>query len=291
MGFVRGAIVFVLGFLLLISFLAMNLFLTLTLSLSYENVQPQLGSVVRNSLDKLNISDRIDKSYPEMVTYCKNNSDYIFNDQQTDLTFIIPCSAVTEGKDKVIDEAINSILEEAYYKDYECSFFQCFNQKDPSFLVSKFAQDYWRSKFYSVLFISLILIGLLFFFISKKLSTFTTTGVLLIISALPFAKSNIISSFLNSFFSAFIGTISDQPMINSLIKVIFSIFLSQSYRIFIIIFSLGVVITGIGYGLKLWKFEEKFFSSKDNGNNLEKIKEEIKEKVKEELTGKSKKKK
>jgi len=263
MGLLRGSVVFVAGALLLATFVAMNLFLTLTLSLDYNLVQPQVSTVVKNVSQELNFSRIIDEGYSSMVDYCQNNSDFVFSDKESGMTFVVSCSSVAQGKDQVINEAVNSFLKDSYYKEYSCSFWSCFKQENPTFLVSKFAHDYWRSKFYSTFIIILILVLIIFLFSDSKLNIFTTPGILLIISALPFTKSDIIASFLNSFVSAFVGTFSDQPITNSLMLKIFTIFLSQSYNIFLIMISIGVVLTGVGFGLKIWKFEEKFFSKKE----------------------------
>lgn len=287
MGLIKGGIAIVTGTVLLLSLILLNLFLVLTLSLSYTNVQPHLKSVINDSLDKLNINSNIEKGYFAMTVYCQNNSEYVFKDEQTNLVFVIPCSTVIEGKEKVIDFAVDSILDQSYYKNYQCSFFSCFQQKDPSFLISKFAQDYWRTKFYSVLIFSFILLIILFLFIDKKLNIFTTTGILVILSSIPFIKTNLISSFLNSFFLLFIGNDSNNPIINSLMKIIFSIFLSKSSFVFKIIFSIGLFLLITGIILKLFNFEKRFFSK----NESEKIKEEITEKIKEEIIKKPKNKK
>ena len=48
MGLIRGGLLFIVVVLLFLSFLVGNIFLTLNLSLDYNNVQPELTSVIRN---------------------------------------------------------------------------------------------------------------------------------------------------------------------------------------------------------------------------------------------------
>ena len=48
MGFIRGGLGFFASILLLISFLVMNLFLNLDLSLAYDNVKPEISSAIKD---------------------------------------------------------------------------------------------------------------------------------------------------------------------------------------------------------------------------------------------------
>ena len=106
------------------------------------------------------------------------------------------------------------------------------------FLISAKAKDYWGSKFYSLLFISLVLITLLFFLVEQKFNLPVLVGILLSISSLPFMKLN----WLLSFFP------------DKLFLQFFTIFFSKSYDVFLMTFFFGIIIFGLGLILKFFKF-------------------------------------
>ena len=115
--------VFFVGILLLISFLVMNVFLTLSLSLEYDNVKPKISSVVKDLAEnEINLTDEIEENFVFAEIYCQNNTEFIFS--QGEYVFEIPCTIVDEGPESVIDYGINQIIDEVYYKEYDCGFFE-----------------------------------------------------------------------------------------------------------------------------------------------------------------------
>jgi glucan phosphoethanolaminetransferase (alkaline phosphatase superfamily) len=96
--------------------------------------------------------------------------------------------------------------------------------------------NYFKSKFYISLLVSAILIALIFFLVEFKRNTLILTGSLLAVSGLLFAKLSIFASF-----------ISDENLLS-----ILSIIFTQAYKIFLITFILGIVLIGVGIGLKIW---------------------------------------
>ncbi|MAH03806.1 hypothetical protein CMI39_03405 [Candidatus Pacearchaeota archaeon] len=264
MGFFKGSFLFIASVLLLISFLLGNIFLTLNMSLNYETLQSEFTPVVKDVAEKeFSISSVIvDEQFFLMELYCQNNSEFVFS--ESGYTFVIPCDVVAKGSDAVIEEGINSLVNDIYYQDYDCNFWNCLDKSEvPYFLVSEKAKDYWKGKFYLSLLISIVLIIIIFFLVEQKYNVLTLTGCLLVISSLPLIKLEKLLSFINYKYVA-----------DFLI-----VFFSKSYSVFLISFILGIIILGIGIGLKFYMPNsiKKKFSRK-----------EVKKIVKEEISKKKK---
>ena len=281
MGIIRGGLSVVIGVLLFISFLAGNIFLTLNSSLEYETIRPELISVVKDIAEKdMDLTNVMGDQFETMMLYCQNNSEFILS--QEGHTFIIPCETISKGPESVIEKGINDLIEEIYYKDYDCDFFlDCSKQSTyPFFLVSKKAKDYWMEKFYISLIVAIILIIAMLIIMEHRLNLPITVGSILIVSSLPFMKLTSILSLFDTQFLQFI-----------------IIFFSKSYDVFWISFTGGLIILIIGLILKLFKAGFKingFFSwieRKRKEKNLSKdkkgeviSKEHIKEIVKQEIS-------
>ena len=248
MGFFRGGLLFTVSVLLFFSLLFLNLFLTLSTSLEYENVQKEVSPIVQELADgnsglfegfgagDFNLNQVTDGAREVMQKYCQNNTEYIFVFESN--TISIPCSSLEEGKGAIVNEAVRDIVEDAYYKEYDCSFWSCLvKEKIPLFLVSQKAKDYWKEKFYFSLIASLILISLIFFLVEKKLNWLILVGSILVLSSLPLLKIKGIISFLI-------------PEKFEALSLFLNIFFSKSYMVFWISFISGLVILGIGLGLK-----------------------------------------
>ncbi len=263
MGFIRGGLFVIASVLLALFFLFGNAFLTLGLSLDYDNVQPELVSVVKDlTEDNLNLEQEIEEKFESMELHCENNSEFVFS-YESGQTFVIPCDIISEGLDAVVEYGINSFVEEIYYKDYDCDFWDCLGKEEvPFFLVSEKARDYWNNKFCFLLIVSVILIALMFFLVEQKSHLFFVVGSLLAISALPFMKINWALSFLDTSFLQF-----------------FTIFFVKAYVVFLISFSLGIILLMIGFvlkllevGFKISRFFERFKKKTDEKKFSEKSK-------------------
>lgn len=276
MGFIRGGLLVIVSVLLFFSFLAGNLFLTLTLSLDYDSVQPEIASIVEElSEQEMNLGQIVNEEYPFMEEYCQNNSEYVFSEQG--YTFAIPCSVVSQGSDAIFDYGLNTMVEDVYYKEYDCDFWDCIKETGtPFFLISEKAKDYWKQNFYFSLIVSMILIALAFILIEKRTSLPIIVGVMLMISGLPFLMINWIS--LNLIPSSMFGEYFIE---------LFSIFFTKSHTMFLISFILGLIILGVGILLKFFWIGFKIsniFSREKKGVS----KKEVKNIVKEEISKKKK---
>lgn len=236
MGLLRGGITFFLGIVLLITLILGNLFLTINLSLSYENVKEKIVPFIENeSQEGIGLNLKIEKEYSIASSGCQTNSDYSFS--YGGHNFDIPCDIVKKGSNATLDYGVSQIVYQVYYQDYSCGFFECLKKGQYFSMVSKQSKDYWKGKFILFLFISLAITGIMFFFVENKISLLEITGFLLIISSLPFMKISNLLSFLDS----------------SILKFIPLLF-SESYKVFLITFILGVLLVLANFAIRFFSF-------------------------------------
>ena len=257
MGFFRGGLLVILSILLLFSLLVGNLFLTLTLSLKYENVQPELVSAVENmAVGEFNLTEQLGENYEVMQEYCENNSEYVFSYEGQ--TFAISCDTILQGPEALISQGTGDAVEEIYYQEYDCGFWDCL-EENPLFLISEKARDYWKSKFYLALIVSIVLISLAFFLVEHKQNFPIIVGGLLIVSALPFMKLRVFFSFLDETYLQFL-----------------TIFISKADIVFLGGIILGFVLLGAGIVLHFVNLGDFIAEKIDKGRG--KKKEKTKEK-------------
>src|SRR3989344_1165995 len=284
MGLIRGGLLVIASVLLFLLFLAGNLFFAFNLSLDYNNVQTELKPIITDIVEKNNLRQNINQEFWVMESYCQNNSEYVFSNENSgdfNYVFSIPCDVVSQGPESVIDYGINSLIEKSYYKDYNCNFWDCFKQKDPLFLFSKQAQDYWNSKFYLILSLSIVLIILIFLLAEKKSNFPVIIGSLLVLSSMLLKLS---SAF---FLKLALSTLSFFTEFDSSFDM-FNFVLVQLNSVILITFIIGIIILAIGIILKLFKVGFKISNifykiQKEDEGSKEISKEEVKEIVKKEV--------
>ena len=142
MGVIKGGLFIVAGILLFILLLLSNLFLTLNWSLDYETIKPELNNVIQDiAEEKIDLRGEVERVLPLMNVYCQNNQEYVF--AQEGYTVVIPCEVVSQGSDVIIEHSISYLVDEVYYEEYDCGFWDCFGKTgSPFFLVSAKAKDY-----------------------------------------------------------------------------------------------------------------------------------------------------
>lgn len=245
MGIFRGGSVVILCFLLLISFILVDSFLILGLSLRYNNVESGISLIVQNISSSnsilppeitgnFNITKASLDVASKIATYCQNVTEYNFTYQGYNLT--IPCNEnFTANPQQIINKSMNDLTYQIYYANYNCGFFDCFsNTKFPFFLVSEKAMNYWMNKFYIMLGISLILILLLFLFLKQKLNTIIITGALLTITAFPILKLKDLVDFFAGNYSSLIN-----------------LFLSSTGTVFTLSLIIGIFLIALGIALRI----------------------------------------
>lgn len=248
MSFIRGGLLVTVSVVLFLLFFLGNIFLTLSFSLGYDNVHLEFVSVTQDIVDEIDLPGVVEEKLASMESHCQNNSEFVFSEGGN--TFVIPCDVISQGSDAIIASGVESIVKDAYYEDYDCGFWDCFEKTgSPSFLVSEKARTYWNTKFYISLLIAVVLVVLMFFLIEKKTSLPFVVGSLLVVSSLPFMKLDSLIGILINPTLAMAG-FSDMP---SNLFSIFSVFFSKAHSVFLIMFIIGAAILLGGVILKLFK--------------------------------------
>jgi hypothetical protein len=251
MGVIRNILLVFLSVLLFLTFFCSILFLVVSSSLNYNNVENQSVSIVHNLLEQqFNITSLVAKNYPFIQMYCQNHESYVFSAEN--YTFNIPCSISLQGQEAIITEGVKEVINQIYYKDYNCKFFACFKQeKIPVFLISELSHNSFFNFFLLSLGVSLIFLALAFLLIEKKTSLPILAGAILIISALPFRK-----------IGTLVNLLSDKISFQFL-----KIFFSESGRISLIFLIIGGALILLGILLKIFKVG---FSISSGVSNLKK---------------------
>ena len=281
MGFLRGALVTVIGVALLVSLFILNATLTLTWSLEYETLKPTLQDVAGDvALEQFGLEEYVDDATLLMQEYCQNETEFVFN--QEGMTFVIPCETINQGSDAIVDYAMDKLVEEVYYTEYNCEFWECVKKTDNFLvLISEKAYEYWRSKFLIFFLISIALFLLMFIVANRKSNAFILAGLVTIVSSLPFIKLTWIARFLPAS-----------------LREIFLSFFTRSHNVFIIMMAVGLFLLGLGivfhflkWGLQISKLFNKHAEEQDDldKEDVKKIvkkeiaKDKIKESVKKEI--------
>ena len=100
MGLIRGGLLVIASVLLFLLFLAGNLFFAFNLSLDYNNVQTELKPIITDIVEKNNLRQNINQEFWVMESYCQNNSEYVFSNENSgdfNYVFSIPCDVVSQG--------------------------------------------------------------------------------------------------------------------------------------------------------------------------------------------------
>ena len=259
MGFIKGGLLIILSvFLFIILFLG-NVFFVLSLSLGYENVQKELGPVLKNlTEDKFNIIERdfnltkeMERAFEFMREHCRNETAYVF--ARGGYTFVLPCDLleeIDENSQSLVDQGMENIVEQIYYDDYDCKFWDCFEKTGlPLFLVSEKAKNYWQDKFYFTLIAFAVIVVLIFFLVEHKQNTPIVVGSVLVLSSLPLLKlEKVIGSIIGNSYFTFFG-----------------VFFNKIGTVFWIVFFSGLIIIGAGIALRFLRRDltKKKISKKD----------------------------
>lgn len=250
MGFIKGGLFVIVAVLLFAAFIAGSLFLTFGLSLNYDAVSPKLTEVAGGLAGQIGLQEIVEEMLPAMQIYCgQGNAEYVFSEQG--YTFSVPCESVPLGADAVIGELISSFVDDTYYREYDCDFFECLSNGSFSFLISEDAHDYWFSKFYLMIGVVLLLGALMFLLAEKKSNMFVVAGALLIVASIVAVKMDyvvglIVKTILNN--SSVAGLVD-----TSSVTELMSLFFAKSYTVFLIFFIIGIVTLLFGIVLKFFQ--------------------------------------
>ena len=131
MGFIRTALVTIITILLFISLFSAASFLTISMSLNYDVIKPEVHNIVNEII--LNQTEQIDSELAEMQLYCQNNT--VFTRDVEEYIIELPCEIINQGSDAIITYVVDDLVEKNYYKEYDCDFRDCFSQEENLFFI------------------------------------------------------------------------------------------------------------------------------------------------------------
>jgi len=246
MGLIRGGLIFTISSLLLISLFLGNLFLTFSLSLSYNDLKSELAEGLAEVVEeKTQVTKIIEDNFETIETYCENESEFALDHGKG--VIIVPCGSVNEGPEAVADDIVSDIVEESLNETFGMSDNGDLLSNIGSLFFSENSSDKWRNLFYLSLIASLALAVVIFFLTEVKINFPISLGFLIIISSLPFVVIN----FLLNFF--------DSSLLNPV-----SVLFSESYTVFFIMFAIGILALVFGFGFKFFKMGYHFSSKLSN---------------------------
>lgn len=260
MGVIRGGLLVIVSMLFFVTLLIVNSLFVVSISLKYENVQDELVQIVKEVIGKqINLEEIVEGKLSFIQENCKNNPDFVFN--QNGFVVDIPCDVVKEGVNAIIEESVQDLAKQIYYKKYDCNFWDCAGESEvPFFLISEKSYTYWTNKLYLALGISVFLFLLIFLFTEKKSNSFIISGSLVILSSLFLIELRNILDF----------------FIDKNLFVFFEVFFTQASLIFwriltvgIILFVSGIVMKFFGIGSKISEFFSKL-QKKETGKKISK---------------------
>ncbi|HOH04424.1 MAG TPA: hypothetical protein PK032_03035 [Candidatus Pacearchaeota archaeon] len=267
MSFIRGAVITLFGIVLTICILLMNVSITFASSLDYDDLKPALDNSANGVIDS--IVDFEEVFGEELNNYCNIDSQYIFN--YGNESFAIPCEVIEEGEDSIAIYIQNNFIEQIYYADYNCKFWECVKESEvPFVLISDKARVYWAGKAILLAIMSLVLFGLIFLVAENRPSKFISFGILLALCSLPFKNMNWISK-----------------IVPAQVAPLFSLFSQKAHTVFVIMLIISIILALIGivaliFGWKM-KFKEENLENKKSASLNQISREEIREMIREEL--------
>lgn len=267
MSFIRGAVITLFGLVLTICILLMNVSITFASSLDYDDLKPALDNSANGVIDS--IVDFEEVFGEELNNYCNIDSQYIFN--YGNESFAIPCEVIEEGEDSIATYIQNNFIEQIYYADYDCKFWECVKESEvPFVLISDKARVYWAGKAILLAIMSLVLFGLIFLVAENRPSKFISFGILLALCSLPFKNMNWISK-----------------IVPAQVAPLFSLFSQKAHTVFVIMLIISIILALIGivaliFGWKM-KFKEENLENKKSASLNQISREEIREMIREEL--------
>jgi len=245
MGFIRGGTLVIVSVLFFIALLVGGVLLTLGNSLEYENIQQGLVPVVMDLEVLEGLTESVNENYESLVVKCQNSSEVSFEDYIN-----LSCDKVSEGPEAISKGIIDDAINEIYYTEYNCGFFDCESQDGlPLFVVSEHSKKYFGGLFFKSLLAIVVLLVLLLLLTEKKSNGVVISGILLIVASLPFAKLEwIVSLFARQDYWKFLGflfTSSSGVCIKLLV-------------LGLILLVVGIILKFFAIGFKIQGFFEKF---------------------------------
>ncbi|MBU2616700.1 MAG: hypothetical protein KKB79_01825 [Nanoarchaeota archaeon] len=272
MGFFRGGTLAIVCLLLFLSILSLLTFSTLKSSSSYENINEEMYNKILNIPENptkeqiddnpfieegIKIRNKANQTIPLINEHCKIAQNYTLIYEEN--TLVIQCSEIIT-EEILAEEITSTFIENAYYKDYGCSFWKCLISGEMSYyLTSNQAKDYWSGKFNFVLISTLVLVGIAFILVEQRINWPIIVGSTTILASVALFKiQGVVHKIISS--KNIKGT-------SHITEIIFS----KATNTFTFAITLGIVVIGVGIYLRFFHSDliEKKFSKEDVRNIIQ----------------------
>lgn len=294
MGVIRGFVIIIISILLFLAVLVAGIFSTLSLSLTYDNVQQRVYPIVSNIVETQIGTEVITEQFmPYATAYCQKNGNTEIVQEIEGYTIAFPCSVVQEGYNSVFNYSVNYLVSDFYYKEYNCTFKECFAEsKVPLFLVSNYARQFWRSLFFKFFIVALVLACLTFLIVEKISNAPILAGSITIIASLIVLSLEKIGTIIANAILSPLSVALSSENIKDILSQVVAIFFSESSSVFLWMFVLGLILIALGIVFKItgigFSIGKKIEDLKSKISNQENVsKSEVREIVKEEISKKN----
>jgi hypothetical protein len=243
MGFLRGAGVTILSILLFFVLLLGGLFASLTFSLKYENVQPKVYIIINQFVENQIGEEQIKDDFLFSAnTYCQTNDEWV--QDFGGYVIVFPCSVIQGGYNNTLDYGINYVINDLYYKEYNCTFLDCFKESDlPLFLISDYSQKFWKTLFFKFIIFLIVLFGLILLLVKNKPNSLIVLGSLMVPASLFILAFRKAGEFIIS------SSLSEGE--GNIFSLIFGIFFSEASTVFLRILIIGAILIVVGIILRI----------------------------------------
>jgi hypothetical protein len=268
MGAIKGVFLVFFSILLIISSFFSILFFSLNQSMAYNNFENTSLKLINNYLINNNsLNSAINEETEFLKLYCEENpnnlslSELSYSFNFSDYKIKIPCDKINDTS-LLINESIKSLVHQIYFKDYNCSFIDCFNKEQtPTFLASEKTYLLLRKTFFIFLIVSLSLLIFIFLLLKNKINLLLLSSIPIFISSFLFLKLS----------SILINLLGKEDLIKEVIDILFYNSNQLSTRLMTlsgILFSIWIILKIFKSSVKI---KEKFDKIREKINKIKEI--------------------
>ncbi len=268
MGAIKRVFLVFFSILLIISSFFTVLFFSLNQSMAYNNFENTSLKLINNYLINNNsLNSAINEETEFLKLYCEKNpnnlslSELSYSFNFSDYKIKIPCDKINDTS-LLINESIKSLVHQIYFKDYNCSFIDCFNKEQtPTFLASEKTYLLLRKTFFIFLIVSLSLLIFIFLLLKNKINLLLLSSIPIFISSFLFLKLS----------SILINLLGKEDLIKEVIDILFYNSNQLSTRLMTlsgILFSIWIILKIFKSSVKI---KEKFDKIREKINKIKEI--------------------
>jgi hypothetical protein len=128
-----------------------------------------------------NLNSSLEKDFAYLNDSCSPHEYFIFPFSEEFGEYNLSCSSL-ENVSSLNEEVSKQFVNNFYYADYNCNFFNCFtNLENPLFIYSSSAKSYFNGKYYFFLTSSIILLILFIFSYGNVVWSLILSGIIVFV--------------------------------------------------------------------------------------------------------------